>query len=168
MTSLYSCLANSSVSPHPWIKGMHYWIACSCDTFWERYYRYNCILLCVLSSIPQHARVCFQMSASRSQDDLVEAWEELRKSHKGLPHQLRKPQKDALFWLNQGKSVLLCIGTGFILKSIMAEAPAVNPDVYDETDLTVEQAQVSNIFDLVNSACRRCSVGTQVVLVKYR
>ena len=50
-----------------------------------------------------------------SPSDLVKAWENLRKTHQGLPSQLRLPQRDALFWLMQGKSVLLCIGTGLDL-----------------------------------------------------
>ena len=47
-----------------------------------------------------------------SPSDLVNAWDNLRNTHPGLPSQLRLPQRDALFWLMQGKSVLLNIGTG--------------------------------------------------------
>ena len=67
--------------------------------------------------IPLHkqppARASFQMPTVRSPDDLDDVWDKLRDSHKGLPLQLRQPQKDALFWLKLGKSVLLAIGTGF-------------------------------------------------------
>ena len=59
------------------------------------------------------AMASFQMPTIQSPEDLVEAWETLRSGlHSRLPAQLRKPQKDALFSLLQGKSVLLCIGTG--------------------------------------------------------
>ena len=44
--------------------------------------------------------------------DLTAAWQTLRLAHPGLPSQLRDPQRDALFWLTRGKSIILCIGTG--------------------------------------------------------
>ena len=44
--------------------------------------------------------------------DLTTAWQTLRLAHPGLPSELRDPQRDALFWLIQGKSIILCIGTG--------------------------------------------------------
>ena len=47
-----------------------------------------------------------------SPSDLTTAWDNLRRTHQGLPSELRLPQRDALFWLMQGKSVLLCVGTG--------------------------------------------------------
>ena len=43
-----------------------------------------------------------------------EDWDNLRLSHVGLPPKLRPAQSDALHWLSQDKSVILCVGTGFI------------------------------------------------------
>ena len=53
-----------------------------------------------------------QMAPILTTADLDTAWQTLQLSHPGLPSQLRDPQRDALFWLSQGKNVILCIGTG--------------------------------------------------------
>ena len=50
----------------------------------------------------------------QSPSDVDSAWEVLRISHDGLPPVLRPPQRDALYWLSQDKSVVICIGTGSI------------------------------------------------------
>ena len=44
-----------------------------------------------------------------------DVWENLRLSHVGLPPKLRPAQSDALYWLSQDKSVILCVGTGVII-----------------------------------------------------
>ena len=41
-----------------------------------------------------------------------EIWDNLKVSHVGLPSKLRPAQSDALHWLSQEKSVILCVGTG--------------------------------------------------------
>ena len=41
-----------------------------------------------------------------------EIWDNLKLSHVGLPSKLRPAQSDALHWLSQDKSVVICVGTG--------------------------------------------------------
>ena len=50
----------------------------------------------------------------QSPSDVDAVWEVLRRSHDGLPLVLRPPQRDALYWLAQDKSVIICVGTGSI------------------------------------------------------
>ena len=54
----------------------------------------------------------FANSVTDDMDDLVRRWSELDRDGSSLPLILREPQRDALFWLERGKNVLLCIGTG--------------------------------------------------------
>ena len=54
------------------------------------------------------------MTVSNTPDNLNTAWKGLRASnYAGLPPELRASQRDALFWLQSNKHVLLCVGTGW-------------------------------------------------------
>ena len=55
------------------------------------------------------------MAVFHSPGDVDGAWEILRTRHVGLPPELRPPQRDALYWLLQDKSVVICIGTGVVI-----------------------------------------------------
>ena len=52
------------------------------------------------------------MPAILSKIDVTRSWEALHAQNGGLPRVLRDPQRDAMFWLSQGKHVVLCVGTG--------------------------------------------------------
>ena len=60
------------------------------------------------------------MPSILSKDDVTRSWEALQAINSGLPRVLRDPQRDAIFWLAQGKHVVLCVGTGEI---ILVELP---------------------------------------------
>ena len=55
------------------------------------------------------------MPAIHSKTDVTRSWEALHAINSGLPRVLRDPQRDAIFWLAQGKHVVLCVGTGEIM-----------------------------------------------------
>ena len=57
-------------------------------------------------------RALLAMPGIFSKLDVTRSWEALQATNTGLPRVLRDPQRDAMFWLTQGKHVVLCVGTG--------------------------------------------------------
>ena len=52
------------------------------------------------------------MANFQSPSTFDDTWINLRHVYKNLPLKLHLHQRDALYWLTEGKSVLLCVGTG--------------------------------------------------------
>ena len=59
----------------------------------------------------------FQMANFQSPGTFDDTWTNLRHSYTSLPSKLHLHQRDALYWLTEGKNVLLCVGTGIVTKT---------------------------------------------------
>ena len=58
------------------------------------------------------------MAIIETPSDVDDVWKVLRVHHVGLPLELRRPQRDALYWLSKDKSVIICVGTGAVDQGI--------------------------------------------------